>query len=100
MFLEGAQALCGTRCESVRMISAFEEPHTVLSIRTMSAMESRLDPARFIRISRSAIVAVPRIHALQPGPSGDGTVTLNNGVELQLSRRYRDTVASRLGIDF
>lgn len=89
--------------EHVRAAGNYVEIHaggaSHLLRETMSAMESRLDPARFIRISRSAIVAVPRIHALQPGPSGDGTVTLNNGVKLQLSRRYRDTVASRLGID-
>ena len=34
---------------------------------TMSAMEARLDPSRFVRIHRSHIVNADRIKELQPG---------------------------------
>ena len=56
---------------------------------TMSAMEARLDPSRFVRIHRSHIVNADRIKELQPG-NGDHAVVLRSGARLPLSRGYRD----------
>lgn len=56
---------------------------------TMTGLESRLDPARFMRIHRCRIVNVERIRKIEPGENGDYTVTLANGVALPLSRGYR-----------
>jgi two-component system, LytTR family, response regulator len=57
---------------------------------TISRMEERLDPARFVRISRSEIVNVARISALKPWSHGDRIVVLADGTTTRLSRRYRD----------
>ena len=64
---------------------------------TMSSIEARLDPAHFIRISRSAIVNVERVRELQPMFHGDYTVILRNGSKLGLSRNYRDKLEKLMG---
>ena len=63
---------------------------------TMSAMEARLDPNRFVRIHRSHIVNADRIKELQPG-AGDHSVILRSGVKLPLSRGYKDRLQDRMG---
>jgi two-component system, LytTR family, response regulator len=63
---------------------------------TMSAMEARLDPSRFVRIHRSHIVNADRIKELQPG-AGDHAVILRSGVKLPLSRGYKDRLQERMG---
>jgi two-component system LytT family response regulator len=57
---------------------------------TMSHLEARLDPNKFLRIHRSTLVNIDRIKELHPLFSGDYTVLLRNGAELILSRSYRD----------
>jgi two-component system LytT family response regulator len=64
---------------------------------TLNAIEARLDPDRFVRISRSAIVNIERIKELQPLFHGEYTVTLQNGTRVTLSRRYRDKL-KQLGV--
>ncbi len=51
---------------------------------------SRLDPAQFPRIHRSAIVNLDRIKAFYPTSHGDYTVVLQNGTELPMSRTYKN----------
>jgi hypothetical protein len=62
---------------------------------TMNAMEQRLDPGRFARIHRSHMVNINRIKELQPH-GGEHIVVLQNGVQLTLSRGYRDRLQERL----
>jgi two-component system LytT family response regulator len=57
---------------------------------TLDRLEQRLDPRRFVRISRSAMVNVDRIAELKPWSHGDWVVVLSDGVKLRLSRRYRN----------
>jgi two-component system, LytTR family, response regulator len=64
---------------------------------TLNAIEARLAPEIFVRISRSVIVNVERIKELQPLFHGEYTVTLHNGTRLTLSRRYRDKLP-QLGV--
>ena len=56
---------------------------------TMTSLESRLDPQRFIRVSRAAIVSIARIREVQPLFNGDFVVLLKNGAQVTGSRRYR-----------
>lgn len=42
--------------------------------RTVAQMDARLDPARFVRIHRSAIMAVDRIRELRPSFRGEYAV--------------------------
>ncbi len=60
---------------------------------TMKALQTRLDPARFQRIHRSAIVNVGRVKELHPHSNGEYFLVLDNGSELKLSRSYKDVVA-------
>jgi two-component system, LytTR family, response regulator len=64
---------------------------------TLSGMEKRLDPARFARIHRSAIVNLDRVKELQAWFSGDFVVLLTTGERLRLSRSFRRAFESRFG---
>ena len=55
---------------------------------TMTGLEAKLDPEKFLRIHRSALVNIERIKELQPLFSGDYTVILRDGTQLTLSRSY------------
>jgi two-component system, LytTR family, response regulator len=57
---------------------------------TMNNIENRLDPDRFLRIHRSAIVNIDFIKELSPLFNGDYKVVLNDDTELTLSRKYHD----------
>jgi two-component system LytT family response regulator len=63
---------------------------------TMKEIESRLDPARFARIHRTAIVNLDRIQYLEPWSHGDQLLVLKTGEKLTLSRRYRDRLPRTL----
>ncbi len=63
---------------------------------TLRHFVSRLDPERFARVHRSAIVALDRIREMRPNASGDCTVELASGTRLRLSRSYRAEVDRRL----
>ncbi len=64
---------------------------------TLSAMETQLDPRKFSRIHRSAIVNVERIKELQPLFSGEHSILLEDGTKLTLSRSYKDKLFELLG---
>jgi len=64
---------------------------------TMNALESRLAPERFLRISRSTIVNLDRIKELQPMFHGEYTVILHDGTRLTLSRGHREKLSLLLG---
>ena len=57
---------------------------------SLQRLEARLDPRQFVRIQRSIIVNVDRVSRLAPRGRGDLTVTLADGTDLPLSRRYRE----------
>ena len=64
---------------------------------TLTALAEQLPADRFIRIHRSTIVNVERIHALQPVTNGDYVVLLTTGARLKLSRTHRDMLSKQLG---
>ena len=55
---------------------------------TMKALESKLDPAAFVRVHRSAIVQIDRISRLEPYAHGEYTITLRDGSTLRTSRAH------------
>jgi len=57
-----------------------------LLARSLTDLEARLDPERFIRIHRSAIVNAERIAEVKPEGSSRHTVRLADGTRLVLSR--------------
>jgi two-component system LytT family response regulator len=52
----------------------------------MQALEERLDPAKFFRIHRSAIVRLELVETLLRNAGGDYGVVLRGGVKLKVSR--------------
>ncbi len=70
-------------------VEIHEEKQSHLLRDTISAIEQKLPPDKFVRISRSTIVNVEKIKELEPLFYGEYTVTLHNGKRLTLSRRYR-----------
>lgn len=63
---------------------------------TMAAVESRLDPNRFVRIHRSAIVNLDRVEELVQNAHGDYVVVLEGGKSLPLGRSYRGKLSAAL----
>jgi DNA-binding LytR/AlgR family response regulator len=55
--------------------------------RTLSELEARLDPARFFRAHRSAIVNLDRVQEIIPWFKGSHRLRLTTGAEVDLSRR-------------
>lgn len=60
---------------------------------TMKALQQRLDPSRFQRVHRSAIVNIGKVKELHPHSNGEYFLILDNGQELKLSRSYKEVVA-------
>jgi two-component system LytT family response regulator len=60
---------------------------------TMASLESRLDPARFVRIHRSAIVNLSRVKEIRPHGDRDYLAVLRDGTRLKVSRTYRRRLA-------
>jgi two-component system LytT family response regulator len=52
----------------------------------MQTLEERLDPAKFFRIHRSAIVRLELVETLLRNAGGDYAVMLRGGVKLKVSR--------------
>ena len=64
----------------------------------MQTLEERLDPNRFMRVHRSAIVQLDRVDALLRGAGGDYEIQLKEGTRLRVSRSRREELAQRLGV--
>jgi len=64
---------------------------------TISSLENQLDPKKFVRIHRSAIVRLDFIQELQPWFHGEYRVILQDGTQLTLSRNHRDKLQEALG---
>jgi two-component system LytT family response regulator len=63
----------------------------------ISDLESRLDPARFVRIHRSAIVARDRVREVRPLAKGDVAVVMTDGKMLRVARTRRVALERVLG---
>ena len=64
--------------------------------RSLKVLEERLDPRRFARVHRSAIVNVARIQSMRPASHGERDLVLRDGTQLKLSRMYRDRLTELL----
>jgi two-component system LytT family response regulator len=77
-------------------LSLHAGPKTHLWRGTMKQAEDELDPARFVRIHRSIIVAIDRILTVRSHESGGHVIELKGGVQLRSSRQYADRVRALL----
>jgi LytTr DNA-binding domain-containing protein len=64
---------------------------------TMATLEARLDPARFVRVHRSAIVALAEVREVRAPRDGPATLRLSDGSIVPLSRVGRREIERRLG---
>ncbi|MDQ6827766.1 MAG: LytTR family transcriptional regulator [Gemmatimonadota bacterium] len=77
----------------VRLHSANGKP----LLRTpLGKLYAQLDPSRFARIHRSAIVNLDCVKAMQRYFPGDYVVILRSGTRLRLSRSYRQELEDRM----
>lgn len=63
---------------------------------TLTGLASLLDPIRFERVHRSAIVAIDRIIHLVSAEHGDWTANMKSGAAVPVSRTYRQALFTRL----
>ena len=66
---------------------------------TMTAIESRLDPARFVRVHRSYVVNLDHLAEIEPLETGDARLKLKDGTAIPCSRRYRAGLRARGGAE-
>jgi two-component system LytT family response regulator len=66
--------------------------------RTLLELERDLGDEKFIRIHRSIIVNLDRIHGLELQTGGEYEVVLRTQARLRLSRRFRKGLQDRLGV--
>jgi two-component system LytT family response regulator len=64
---------------------------------SLRSLEARLDPRRFVRIHRAAIVNLDRIRTLEPASHGDLLAVLSDGSHLRVSRSHRHGLDALLG---
>jgi two-component system LytT family response regulator len=69
------------------------ENGSVLTRDTMAGLERRLDPARFMRIHKSATVNLTHVRKLKSVKYGDHELVMSNGASIRIGRSYRDKVA-------
>jgi len=66
--------------------------------RSLSELEKDLGDESFIRIHRSIVVNIDRIHGLELQTNGEYEVVLKSKVRLRLSRRYRKRLMQRVAV--
>jgi two-component system LytT family response regulator len=77
-------------------VTSMSGPATHLLRETMDDLEEQLDPRKFVRVHRSAIVNVDRVREIHPLFRGDCTLVLSNGDQVRLSRGRRKNFEDRL----
>lgn len=70
--------------ELLHITTVTHERHTITY--RLKDLEARLDPSRFVRLSRGALVNADLILRISPMPGGTFVVTLKNNVQLPVSR--------------
>lgn len=63
----------------------------------LNDLSARLDPMRFVRVHRSAVVNIDSIVELQPISHGEFELVLKDGHRSRVSRTYRTELETRLG---
>ena len=84
--------------EAANYCAKLHTPSKVHIIReSLKALETQLDPMRFFRVSRSAIVNLDRIQEIQPFARGSQMIVLKDGTRITMSRSRREALERMLG---
>lgn len=82
-----------------KYVRVFSDQGEHLVRQTLRTLEARLDPARFVRVHRSEIVALGAVSRLEPWTHGDALLVLTDGTSVVLSRTHREAFLARWGAD-
>jgi len=97
---EGVRVVPVAEIDWIEAQDYYVEIHTggrgYLLRRSLKEFEERLDPQRFARVHRSAIVNVGFVEALRPASHGERDLLLRDGTRLKLSRVYRERLRDLL----
>lgn len=92
------------RVEDVRWLEAadnYVNVHTAAGAEmlrsTLSSLEARLDPRRFVRVHRGAIINIDHLQTMEPWGQGEYLLTLAGGAQITSSRTYRARIRQALG---
>ena len=88
LFLKTEQIDCIESAGNYVVVLVGKETHILRD--TLNALEVKLNPERFLRISRSAIVNLDRVKELQPHFKGEHVVILHSGKRLTMTRGLRE----------
>ena len=80
--------------ELLHLFTARGEKHTITY--RLKDLETRLDAAQFVRLSRGTLANVGMITAIAPLPGGTYRLTMRNGQQLQTSRIQSRLLRERL----
>lgn len=69
----------------------------ILIRETLKHLQSKLNPASFYRINRSAIINIDAVKELEPWFNGEYTITLHNTKQIRTSKTYRENLNRLLG---
>ena len=78
-------------------LHAGDESHLLRA--RMKDLESRLDPEAFVRVHRSYIVRIDRIESLMVNTTGSYALRLTTGRDVSVSRRGKEVLEERLGLE-
>jgi two-component system LytT family response regulator len=107
-YLQRILVTTGTRSVSVRVADILwieaDDYYARLHVRgashlvrqALTSLEGRLDPDRFVRVHRGAIVSIDCVRELKRGDRGQLDVVLVDGSRIAVSDRRRDSVLVRL----
>ena len=71
-------------------------PKVYLLREPMASLEQRLDPARFLRVHRSAIVNLTRVRSVEAALRGEGVAVLADGTRIKVTRARREELERKL----
>ena len=88
VFLKTEQIDCIESAGNYVAVEVGKETHILRE--TLNVLAAKLNPSRFLRISRSAIVNLDRVKELQAHFHGEHIVILHNGKRLTMTRGLRE----------
>lgn len=104
LFVPQGPRLVAVPVESIRYAEAAGDYCTLhtstgrhLSNLGISQLQERLDPARFLRVHRSYLVALSAVRELERDGSGGYYLTLDDGQSLRVSRSHAEALRPLLG---
>ncbi len=87
---------------NLRDVQYFRSDHGYTTVRCLQneylidtplvELELRLDPEEFVRVHRSTLINLNHVKQLHPLINGRMQITLNDGTEVESSRRYTDNL--------